>query len=134
MPWGLNYWNGRECFSSMWKIWSSRRWLMPKKKWRNCQVFLPLERVLSVLKVDLFVLLPITPDKADLLTKLLFCFFFLLLFFLFFCYFHLQEHFQFIKFEWFILFPFVDVNSRLVKQISFLQDEDKKMQFDLQER
>ena len=37
--------------------------------------------MLSVLKVDLFVLLPITPDKADLLTKLLFCFFFLLLFF-----------------------------------------------------
>ena len=32
--------------------------------------------MLSVLKVDLFVLLLITSDKADLLTKLLFCFFF----------------------------------------------------------
>ena len=49
--------------------------------------------MLSVLKVDLFVLLPITPDKVDLLTK----FFFVFLFF--FCFFHLQEHFQFIKFE-----------------------------------
>ena len=55
--------------------------------------------MLSVLKVDLFVLLPITSDKADLLTKLLFCLFFFLFVFLFFCFFHLQEHFQFIKFE-----------------------------------
>ena len=65
-------------------------------KMKELSGFLPLERVLSVLKVDLFVLLPITSDKADLLTKLLFCFFF---FCLFFCFFHLQEHFQFIKFE-----------------------------------
>ena len=65
-------------------------------KMKELSGFLPLERVLFVLKVDLFVLLPITSDKADLLTKLLFCFFFLLLFF---CFFHLQEHFQFIKFE-----------------------------------
>ena len=45
-------------------------------KMKELSGFLPLERVLSVLKVDLFVLLPITPDKVDLLTKLLFCFFF----------------------------------------------------------
>ena len=45
-------------------------------KMKELSGFLPLERVLFVLKVDLFVLLPITSDKADLLTKLLFCFFF----------------------------------------------------------
>ena len=45
-------------------------------KMKELSGFLPLERVLSVLKVDLFVLLLITSDKADLLTKLLFCFFF----------------------------------------------------------
>ena len=53
-------------------------------KMKELSGFLPLERVLSVLKVDLFVLLPITSDKADLLTKLLFCFFFFCLFFCFF--------------------------------------------------
>ena len=51
-------------------------------KMKELSGFLPLERVLSVLKVDLFVLFLITSDKADLLTKLLFCFFFL-----FFCFF-----------------------------------------------
>ena len=68
-------------------------------KMKELSGFLPLERVLFVLKVYLFVLLPITSDKADLLTKLLFCFFFFFVVFLFFCFFHLQEHFQFIKFE-----------------------------------
>ena len=53
-------------------------------KMKELSGFLPLERVLSVLKVDLFVLLPITSDKADLLTKLLFCLFFFCLFFCFF--------------------------------------------------
>ena len=37
--------------------------------------------MLSVLKADLFVLLPITPDKVDLLTKLFFVSFFCFLFF-----------------------------------------------------
>ena len=68
-------------------------------KMKELSGFLPLERVLSVLKVDLFVLLPITPDKVDLLTKLLFCFFFVVVVFVVFYFFHLQEHFQFIKFE-----------------------------------
>ena len=47
-------------------------------KMKELSGFLPLERVLFVLKVDLFVLLPITSDKADLLTKFFcfFCFFF----------------------------------------------------------
>ena len=47
-------------------------------KMKELSGFLPLERVLFVLKVDLFVLLPITPDKVDLLTKFFcfFCFFF----------------------------------------------------------
>ena len=45
-----------------------------------------------------------------------------------------KECLLFLKFEWFIFFLFAEVNSKLVEKISFLQDEDKKMQFDLQER
>ena len=53
---------------------------------------------------------------------------------IYFTLYYLKECLLFLKFEWFIFFLFAEVNSKLVEKISFLQDEDKKMQFDLQER